>query len=239
MSQVQPKQVFKIQSSFVRVVGLATGAADTTTATTPITTALASAGSDNAGGTVGVPVQVSSGGGVGVVTALPYNRVEVYDTVSGDKILAANQEEVYARLSEAGGVYTLTYYTTPNSGVETAYTFPATANIDFEFAYRFDFNTYPIDAGIGIQSRHISDNPAGSGAKAFAEQLTVTAANTIADLTKTPFNAATVELIVNGVSQDSIVDFTMAGKAITWNTAAAKFPIATTDRVIARYQTVE
>lgn len=241
MTQIKAKQVDKIFSANVRVAGLSVGSGTTSTvATSGITTALGTAGDNGLGGTVGVPVQVSSSGGLGVVASIPNNRCEIYDSVSGDKILSvSSQEEVYGRLTSVSGVYTLSYFTTPNTGTEAAYTFISATSIDFELAYRFDFARCPIDALIGMQVRHISDDPAGSGAKAFVEQLTVTATDTIAPLTKTPLTASTVELIVNGISQDAMQDFTLSGKNITWNTGAAQFSVATTDRVIARYQTVE
>lgn len=236
MTQIPAKQIFKIQAAPVRVGALSVASSATSTVvTTGITTALSTAADGSS-----VPLQVSSSNGLGIITTGANNRCEIYNATSKDKILAANGEEVYGRLTEASGVYTLSYFTLPNTGTETAYTFPSATSIDFEFGYRFDFARLPIDALISMSTRNISDDPSGAGSGTlFAEQIAVTATNTLALLTKTPVAASTLELIVNGTSQDSFADFSLSGRTITWNAGAAGFALATTDRVIARYSTLE
>lgn len=238
MGLIKSKQIEKVQAAPLRVSALTVASSATsTTVTTAITSVLSTAGD----GGVSVPLQASSSGGLGVITTGANNRCEIYDATSKDKILAANGEEVYGRLTESAGVYTLTYFTLPNTGTETSYTFPSGTSIDFEFGYRFDFARLPVDALISMSTRNISDDPSGTGTGAamFAEQVTVTATNTLAALTKTPTSASVLELLVNGASQDSFVDFSLSGKTITWNAGAAGFALATTDRVVARYPSLE
>lgn len=235
MTQIAAKQIVKIQAAPIRVGGLSVASSATSTVvTTPITTALSTAADGSA-----VPLQASSSNGLGVITTGVNNRCEIYNATSRDKILAANGEEVYGRLTESAGVYTLSYFTLPNTGTETSYTFPAAATIDFEFSYRFDFARLPIDALISMSTRNVSNDAIGASGIPFAEQVTVTATNTLAQLTRTPTAASTLELTVNGSPQDSLADFSLAGRTITWNAGAAGFALATTDRVIARYFTFE
>jgi hypothetical protein len=233
---VQAKQIDKILSAPIRVSAFsATGASSTVT--TPITTALSTAGN----GGVSVPVQVSSSISViGIITASPYNRVEIYNATTKDKIKDSNGDEVFGRITEAGGVYTLTYYTLPDSGTETSYSAFSSTSIDFEFNYRFDFDRFPADGAIAITSRNVSQDPA-SGGGTYTEKLTVTGQNAIANLAKTPATSASVILYVWGVAYDTFTTahFSVSGKTITWSPSNAGFNIETTDRVVARYTTNE
>lgn len=235
--KIQSKQIEHIQSAYVRVAGFsATGA--TGNATTAITTALGTAGR----GGVAVPLQVSTGeDSVGVVTTGAHNRVELYSATSKQKISDSTGNEVYARLTQSGGVYTLTYYSLV-AGTETAYTFDESTSIDFEFAYRFDFHRIPADAGIGVKQRNVDDDSDGGGGDAFQEQLTVTALNTLSALSKTPVSSTAVLLFINGVAYSPVggsAPFSVSGKTITWSSANAGFDIETTDRVVAGYPTFE
>lgn len=67
------------------------------------------------------------------------------------------------------------------------------------------------------------------------DTLTITVENTLPDLTKTP--AASVNLFVNNERQFEGVDFTRAGKALTWVETA--FNVSVGDEVIAEYFTNE
>jgi hypothetical protein len=235
--KIKAKQIERVIAAPVRVGGLSVaGSTSSTTVTTPITTALSTVADGSS-----VPLQVSSGNGPGVITTGANNRIEIYNATTKDKILAANGEEVYGRLTEAGAVYTLSYFTLPNSGTETAYTFTVATSIDFEFSYRFNLHQLPTDAIIGMRTRNVSDDPASgnSGGGPFGESLAITATNTITALTKTPVAASTVEVIINGQSQRPGIDFTVSGKSINWVPAAAEFDLATNDAAYVHYFTLE
>lgn len=231
---VQAKQISKIITGHIKVSGFNTTAANSDVITTALSTALATAG---AGG-VSVPLQASSGdSGIGVVTLGSSNRVEINDGSLDD----GNGNEVYGRLTESGGVYTLSYYSLI-ANVETAYTFGSAETIDFEFSYRFDFERLPPDFAVVTAYKVLSGGGGGSGGHSVTTELvTVTATNTLADLAKTPDVTANVFLVINGLAYSTLgnADFSLAGKAITWNQANAGFPITTTDKVIAQYTTLE
>lgn len=208
------------------------------TVTTAISTALSTAG--DGGGSV--PVQVLSYPGEGIITSGTNNRVEIVDATTKEKIDDGSGNEVYGRLTESGGVYTLTYYKLV-AGVETAHSFGGATSIDFEFGYCFSFENFPYDALVGQRSRLVYQDPqvAASGARMWIEIRTPTAQDTIPDLTKTPTDADQVFLFINGQMHDSQSggSFTIATRAITWNAANAGFNVETTDRVIAQYWTAE
>lgn len=239
MATTPAKQIIKILAANIRISNFtANGVDDVVTAV--VTTALGTAGD----GGRSVPLQVSANtASMGVIVAAPQNRVEIYDATTKDKISSSGGDEVYGRLVEASGVYTLSYFTLPDSGTEAAYTFSTNRAIDFEFSYRFDFDRFPSDAVVGVSTRNVSQDPASTAGALFVEQLAVTGPNAIASLTRTPTSAGVVMLIVNGVSYDTFggaaADFSVnvSTRAITWSAANAGFSVETTDRVIAQYST--
>jgi hypothetical protein len=233
MSLLKAKQIDKQLAGLIRVVGFsASGTSDPVTA--DITTALSTAGE----GGVSVPLQVADTTQIGVVTSSPNNRVEIYDGTTLAKLDDGSGNEVYGRLTQASNVYTLSYYSLV-SGVETAYTMSA-IDIDFEFAYKFDFARLPYDFAIGIKTRNVGDDPSSGGTPVFREAIAVTGTNTLADLTKTPIGS--MELLINGQalsSVDSPAPFTRSGKALTWSASNAGYALATTDKVVAVYESNE
>lgn len=233
--KIQAKQIARVLAAAIRVNGFAVATTTSSTvATSAITTALSTASDGSA-----VPLQVSSSNGPGVITTGANNRIEIYNSTSKDKILAANGEEVYGRLTEAGAAYTLSYFTLPNTGTEAPYTFPAATTIDFEFAYRFELHQVPTDSIIALSTRNINNDSSAGGAAPFGEVLAITATNTVALLTKTPTSQSTVEFTVNGQMARPGFDFTIAGKTITWVPATALFDLATTDLCYVTYFTLE
>lgn len=230
MAQVRSKQIKKLIDAYVGVSGF-TASGTSTDVTADITTALTTAGE----GSVSVPLQLASASQIGVITS-GNNRVEIFDATTKLK-LDSNGLEIYGRMTESTGTYTLEYYVL-DSGVETAVT--VATDIDFEFPYRFDFKRVPPNFAINVKTKYVGDDPSGGVFSLIREARTVTALNTLANLSKTPLFGVT--LIVNGVSEsssDSPAPFTVAGKVITWNATNAEYTLETTDKVTAQYETVE
>jgi hypothetical protein len=239
--QTPLKQIEGIFAGYTQVTNFSANGSSSNI-TTAITTALSTAGR----GGVSLPLQVSANENqMGVVTAAPSNRVELRGSTSKDKLQDANQNEIFGRVTEATGVYTLSYFVINDAGAEAAATFSTATAIDFEFVYRFDFKRLPADFAVSLVTRNVSqDVPPGAViGKGFAELLTVTATNTVSALSKTPDLTANVQLVVNGQSVDNFgganAPFSVSGKNITWNAVNAGYILETTDRVIARYTTLE
>lgn len=220
----------------LKISNFASGTGTSVVVTTPITTLLATAGQ----GGVSVPLQVAGASpGQGVITSASLNRSSINLSTSGDLIENTNNL-VYGRITEAAGVYTLSYFYRDSAGVETAHTMGTSVNIDFTFNYYFSLGTLPDDALLRSSSLVFSDDPTNAGSRRVVEKPNVTALNTIADLTFTPISQANIELFVNGICQSSLnTDFTCPSKTITWSTASAGFAIPTTYAVIAAYNTNE
>lgn len=240
MSLIQPKQIDKIQAAPIRLNGkTVTNGSGSVLITTELTTALNTAGN----GGVAVPLQVSADvHTIGLITSGVTNMTLLWATTSGEKLIDAGGNELYGRLTESGGVYTLTFYSLI-AGVETAYSFTADTDIDFVVHYRFDFERLPADHGVSVRSNFVNQDPgaAGGGASLLTELRNPTGTNTLPDLTKTPDSNSNVLLLVNGVVETTHGNaaFSVSGKTLTWNAANAGYTLETTDVVVAQYTTNE
>lgn len=242
MSMIESKQIRKNLSSWVRVSNFSVSG-DDADVTTPITTALSTAGE----GGVSVPLQPLGGSNlIGVhETTGQLNRCNVYDHDTLMPIADLSGNEVYARMTEAGGVYTLSFYVL-DAGTETVYSFDGATDIDFEFAYRFDFARLPSNALIAINGRNVGDDPAATGGTLYQEAITVTVnGQTSFTLTKSPTATFVVTVFLNGVAYQPVggsPPISVGGtgnKTVTWSNANAGFATETTDIFIASYPTFE
>ena len=173
---IQTKQI-NAQFDGVFVVGaFASTAATSAIFTTALTTAVAGAGK----GGIAVPLQVATASTQGVVTNIV---VEIFDATSKDKIIADYEgNEVYGKITEAAGVYTLNYHYLNNAGAEQNYTFAAT-NIDIAVLYRYDLDTLPQDFAVKANTFVSQDGNAGNNTTSLIQQLTVTGINTVTTAT--------------------------------------------------------
>lgn len=235
MSLLQSKQINKPIAGPI-VVSSFTANGGSSTVTTPLTTALNTAGN---GGT-SVPLQDSASGSIGVLVTSGSNKVKIFNNATGDPIASASGEEVYAKLTSAAGVYTLTYFTNEN-GTETAYSFGSNTSIDFVFNYVYSFEKLPVDVFLRVPQKYVQDDPSSTSPGTLVrEQLTVTATNTVSNLTSTPKSAQLVILTVNGATlySKSNLHFTVTGQAISFSggqLVAIGYSIETTDTVFAEY----
>ncbi|PPA90144.1 hypothetical protein [Brevibacillus laterosporus] len=84
--------------------------------------------------------------GVDVEGVVLTEKVQLRLTGSDTPIGDADSDVVYGRLEEAGGVFTLTFFSIEN-GAEQLYTFDKKAeNIDYRFVIRTNLSVIPVDA---------------------------------------------------------------------------------------------
>lgn len=233
MERLKAKQIKKYLAASIRISGLTATISNTSTnVTSVVTNSLLTAGYNGQA----VPLIISnSETAPGIITSTN-NRCELYYTTNGNKI-EYQGNEVYGRLTQSSGVYTLSYFYLL-AGVETAYTIPSTTTIDFEFNYRFEFKDLPTDAIIATKQRYIQDDIASIGGRERTEKLTVSSLNSISALSVTPLAGTSIKLIINGYVLDSLSTspaFTIVGTAVTWNSSNADWDVETTDEVFANY----
>lgn len=219
-------QIGGVRAAWIGLLNFA-GSGSANNVTSALTTALATAG-DNG---VSVPLQVASGEQVGLITASPNNFCRIVQTSTRTPISDGSGNEIYGRLTQNSGVYTLTYFSLV-SGTETAYSFGSATNINFFVGYRFDQVRFPKDAAIAIAAQIVQDDPiqnvAAGTTLGVPVQLTVSMLNTLPNLPSAPSAANRVILYVNGkteFSTGSAPAFSHSGVSLTWNAANAGYSI--------------
>lgn len=175
----------------------------------------------------------------GLVVTGSGNKVEIFDSATKRSIKNDEGYEIYGRLTEAAGVYTLSYYF--DDGTEQAQDI-GSITIDFSVGYIYPMDKWPLDATRRLRITQIGEDPTSQvGRPINDEVVTVTALNTLADLAKTPSPNTTVWLAVNNLPahEGASQSFTRSGKTITWDPVDAEYDLVTTDQVIAHYFTLE
>lgn len=234
---MHPKQLDTHLTAPVVLTGIVVGSAiASSNITTPLTTALNTAGRNN----TSVPVQVSSTiDTTGVALSARIGKIRVFDEATNEPPQASGGEEIYGVLTESGGVYTVTWNINDGAGGDQAENLPA-ATYTMVVGYNFSFEQLPNDALFAARSFAVGDDPTVAGAAGESttiEVLAVTALNTLAALSTAP-NATPVALIINGIYYTELeTGITQSGTSITWNATNMTFDLETTDRVIAVFRT--
>lgn len=212
---IKPKQINKVLACPVCITGFTSTISTTDIVTIPLGTALSTAGV----GSASVPLVVSANDTTpGIITTGINNRVELWDDTTKEKLQDGSANEVYGRLTEAAGVYTLSYYSLV-SGSETPFTMDA-RDLEFCFNYRFEFKDLSGDCLLSSSSRNVNDDPRVSKqGTCFCEELTVTGLNTISNITYTPSSFPCYDLKVNGVviAVGGSGPVAISGKVVTWD----------------------
>lgn len=82
----------------------------------------------------------------GIVTTTPNNKVQIRATANGQPVEHSTGADVFGRLTEAAGVYTLSFVYEDTSGVEHAYTFAANTGIDILYPESFSLSNIPFNS---------------------------------------------------------------------------------------------
>lgn len=232
MSLLSAKQIDKLQQAFVGFSGFSAAGGTSDNVTSAISSALATAG--NLGNSV--PVQVGSGTQEGINTTAGFNLCTLYSSTTGLRLTDGSGNDVYAKISNSGSTWTLSYFTAPG-GTEAPYAMPASTALSVEFPYVFTFDHLPYTAGTATTDRHVAPDLSTVQGRLAADLLTVTATNTLSDLSQT-FKGPVIWLSINGKTEDNIggsAAFSVSGKTVTWNASNAKYALSTDMRVVAYY----
>jgi hypothetical protein len=169
---------------------------------------------------------------IGVLVTTPINKVQLISSSNKELIFDNDGNEIYGRLTESSGIYTLSYYSL-QSGAEIVANINNT--IDFFINYNFSFKDFPFDNSVRV-ANEINTKSAPSETSIRDEILTIATNNTLPDLANTPIDGSVI-LLVNGKAEDSATggSFSVAGQSLTWNEVNAGFDLTPSDRVIAVY----
>ncbi len=230
-SKLNPKQVDLISGADFQIAGFVLAAdAASSDVSTALTTWAATGGRNGSS----VPVQVATALDVqGFAVGADGGYVQINDSATGDRPKDGNDDEIYGELTEAAGVYTVTYYVGPTA-TRSAVNLPA-GTYDLIFGYRFELHRLPVDFARGLGRIQLAQDAANAGIPQI-EAINPTALNTVPALSAAP-RAGSERLHVNG--QEFVVSqwpgITIAGTALTWDAAQMGFDLETTDRVTILY----
>lgn len=173
----------------------------------------------------------------GVLTDAPYNRVEIRALADGKAVVdPATGRTIFARLTQASSVWTLTFYTLIG-GVETVFNMTGHPQVGAAISYRwcemvpFE-NVDPFSAVFAGES--VDEVSLNGIRRYYKNTLTITTnGQTSITLPKAPAPDAIdlTELNVNGQEMEYGTDYTISGSTLTWIPAAAGFALSTTDKV--------
>jgi len=227
MAGIKSKQIDRFDDAFIAVTGLTVSSADSDIVTADLTTAATTAARDN--GTV--PVQAATLVAEGFVTSGEWNKV-VIQGADGGGMESADGTEVYGRLTEAGGVFTLSYFYLDAAGTETPFTMAA-QDVSAYFPYRFKFANLPRSALLGLKFSDV--NSIGASQMLAEVLITPTATNTLPDLPVTPTGIVTYAVNGQGIDELPGGGVSRVGNVLTWSAVNAGYDVETTDRVTAKY----
>jgi len=205
--------------------------------TSELTTSALTAGNNG----TAVTDQASTGFDVeGWLNSASNNIVTIADNTTEAAIEDDQGREVFARLTEDTGAFTLNYYVLI-AGTETPHNFDSAASLKFIVQYNYEFKDLPYDFNTRIPTNRLLEDPStGAGGSDFEEDLTIASLNTYPDLTKTPVTGTKVAIYVRGKEEgEESGSTTRSGKALTWVSGTAEYDLETTDSVYAKYKTFE
>lgn len=226
--KIAPKQIDMLAGQAHWSTNLALSAANSQSVTA-FFTGLVSGGTDSS---------------IGVIASPPHNKVFLRLAGTGKPVDdPVNGVSVFARLTEASGAWTLSYFILVN-GTEVAYNFTGHPLVGEFINFRWcdvvqyaNFKpTSVVYAGEGI------DEYGGSSASAHLhinDPITITTNGQVTlSLTQTPKDPNDVVLVVNSASYHSPESFTVSGTTITWVATASNggFDLETVDKVMAQYE---
>jgi hypothetical protein len=163
-----------------------------------------------------VPVQV--GNTVLSSETLGYvlnQKIRIWDAVSKSAIKDSLGNEIYGKITKPSSDFLLNYFSLVD-GVETTYSIAAGLGIDFAPIYVYNDLNLPIDSATRVDAVEVGQDPA-KRATTFSELLTISAINTLSNLTKTPVVGEEVKLIINGIDYSTIDgSLSVSSKTITW-----------------------
>lgn len=177
-----------------------------------------------------VPVQVAvETAGSEAMGYVLNKQLQLWDSTSKSAISDGAGNEVYAKITKPSSVYLLNYYSLV-AGAETAYSMAASASVDFAPIYFYNDLKLPVDAFTRVKAIEVGEDPINRSVE-YSELLSVTATNTLSDLSTTPVDGSKVTLLINGLAYDSVDgSVSTSGTEVTWNFTAGSggFDIATT-----------
>lgn len=175
--------------------------------------------------------------GTGVPTSSPHNYVSLRSYETGKDITAKDGTQIYGRLTEAAGVWTIGFYKSDGAGGEAEHTFSDESEVTKGVTIRFgevkqvkDIN--PLNIVMGLDQVDESDVDPNAH-RPFTEQVNVVDNQTAISLGYEPKFPGSVDLMINGVSYPAAI--TVSTTNLTFDPSVAGFALESDDEVYVSY----
>lgn len=175
--------------------------------------------------------------GVGVPTSSPYNYVSLRNADTGKDITDKQGVQVFGRLTESAGVWTITFFKSDGSGGEAEHTFSDEPIVGTDVTIRFgevkqikDIN--PLSVVMGLDTVDESDIDPNSH-RPFAEQINAVNNQTTIPLGHKPKFPSAVSLLINGVNVAAHIG--VSESTLTFDAAGIGYALESDDVIMAIY----
>lgn len=231
-NRIQDYQLGSYRAGLVALSGFASAGGASDNVSTALATLLSTCTRQGAALPAQSAVLTSGSEAEGVITSTPLNKVAIRGA-NDQHIVDANGNDVYGRITLAGAVWTVTYYSMAG-GTETAYTgIAAGTALTMLMPCLFQLFHYPYSADLMVEDLSVDSELGLVGKRPFAANLAITTANTVPNLPQAAVGE--VHLVINGINYSSLDTnpaFIVSGNAVTWS-AANSFTLAVGSNVVA------
>ncbi len=135
---------------------------------------------------------------LGFLVTNPLNKVKIVNNTTKSLIGDINSNEVFSRLTEAAGVYTLSYFSIQN-GTETSVTLNQT--IIFFPEYNYEFKDFPFDSPLRLLDNIINVVAVAPSASIITDDITI---NQIEDIKEIDLSLKNITITLGDISLGSI-----------------------------------
>jgi len=178
----------------------------------------------------------------GTYTSPPQNKAYLRLKSTGKALEDDSQRQVFGRLTEAGSVWTLSFFVLI-AGSETAFDFTGHTEVGNDFEYTY-FESIQIGNSLPTSIVNLFENIDEINASSplshqhLIEVKTIVSQNTIPNLAQVPKDVNDVKIAVNEMLYVAGTHLTVVGQVVTWDfdSGSGGFDIETTDEVIAVYE---
>ena len=135
---------------------------------------------------------------LGFLVTSSLNKIKIVDNTTKSLIGDLNSNEIFGRITEVGGVYTLSYFSIQN-GTETAVTLSQT--IDFFPEYNYEFKDFPFDSPLRIFDNITNVVAVAPSASIITDDITI---NQIEDIKEIDLSSQNIIITLGDISLGSI-----------------------------------
>jgi len=136
---------------------------------------------------------------LGFLVTNPLNKIKIVSNATKSLIGDLNSNEIFGRLTEVAGVYTLSYFSIQN-GTETAVTLSQT--IDFFPEFNYKFKDFPFDSPLRVLDNIVNVVAVAPSLLQTSSNITI---NQHFDIVEIDLSSGSIIITLGDISLDSII----------------------------------